>query len=219
MCDSAIAMDEAALIASLRSAISWDDCSHDTAFTAVNSDLTVSPQDIMLDSYSGSPSASLTNLTTPASAMLDTSDESSPSTPLFDDSLVINQLQTAEWFPLFTAEAKPIPLPSPATTTESQVVVHPGGESRRTKRVSVASTPITDSRRPSSSAGIHKTGQALPPIVVDERDTVALKRARNTAAARKSRDKKFKDKSIMEARIAELEEEVRHWKSLALAAV
>jgi hypothetical protein len=61
-----------------------------------------------------------------------------------------------------------------------------------------------------------KRDKPLPPIVVDESDAVALKRARNTAAARKSRAKKVNEREDMEGRIAELEAEVERWKSIAL---
>ena len=72
----------------------------------------------------------------------------------------------------------------------------------------------------SNVAGVNarKRDKPLPPIVVDENDTVALKRARNTAAARKSRAKKVAERDDLEAKIADLEAQVEHWKTLALAA-
>lgn len=99
--------------------------------------------------------------------------------------------------------------------TNNKVVVHPGGISR--KRPSVSASPMITKPRPSSVSGVSKREKALPAIVVDINDSVAVKRARNTAAARKSRDKKFKETEHFKARIAQLEDEVEHWKALALA--
>jgi general control protein GCN4 len=51
--------------------------------------------------------------------------------------------------------------------------------------------------------------------MVDPADKVALKRARNTLAARDSRQRKFDHVSTLEKRNAELEAEVEKWKSIA----
>jgi hypothetical protein len=83
-------------------------------------------------------------------------------------------------------------------------------------------TPI----RHSSVAGVQsrKRDKPLPPIMVDQADPVALKRARNTAAARKSRAKKVEERdgfeeaiAALQARVAELEAERDQWKLQALA--
>lgn len=69
-----------------------------------------------------------------------------------------------------------------------------------------------------TGAGIRKRSNPLPPIVVeDPSDHVAVKRARNTLAARKSREKKVKKMEEMEAQIEDLKEQVEHWKRLCLA--
>ena len=56
---------------------------------------------------------------------------------------------------------------------------------------------------------VHTDGSSsstsLPPIIVDSSDPKALRRARNTASARRSRDKKREKLSELEARVAELE--------------
>ena len=203
---------------------SWDDICSSTdslpatgGFTAVNG--TVSPQDVLLNDASGSvpPSTAFTNLTTPGSALLDTPNDSFETSPMFEDSMIADLGHDDQWFSLFPDD-KPspsAPVMSRTISSGSQVVVHPGGESR--KRSSVHASPLTASTRPSSVSGVHKREKILPPIVVDEGDTVALKRARNTAAARKSRDKKVKERETLESRISELESEVEHWKALALA--
>ncbi|GAB7338760.1 hypothetical protein MBLNU457_5469t2 [Dothideomycetes sp. NU457] len=187
-------------------------------FTSINNTDTVSPKDIFNDApLSMPPSAAFTNLTTPGSAMIDTPDDSYETSPLFTDNLDQNTSHMDEWFSLFPEEEKVAPAMTRTVSTGSNpVVVHPGGESR--KRASVTASPMTLSARASSTVGIHKREKVLPPIVVDENDVVALKRARNTAAARKSRDKKVKERDGLEARIRELEAEVEHWKALALQA-
>lgn len=69
----------------------------------------------------------------------------------------------------------------------------------------------------SSTSGIRKRSMPLPPIVVeDPSDVVAMKRARNTLAARKSRAKKAEKMDEMEAMIEKLQAEVEHWKNIAL---
>jgi len=189
-------------------------------FTAVNTG-TVSPKDIFNDApLSMPPSAAFTNLTTPGSAMMDTPDDSYETSPLFTDDLGHDTSQMDEWFSLFPENEKVAPS-APAmdrtlSTGSNPVIVHPGGES--CKRSSVTASPMTPFARASSTVGVHKREKVLPPIVVDENDVVALKRARNTAAARKSRDKKVKERDGLESRIRELEAEVEHWKALALQA-
>jgi len=197
-------------------------------FTAINnvsngtSNGTVSPKDLFNDNNASiPPSTAFTDLTTPGSALLDTPDDAYETSPLFHDTMTADACTNGPWFSLFpdSVDNKPSPPEAPMSRTVSSgshVVVHPGGESR--KRSSTQYSPMTTSARPSSTAGVHKREKTLPPIVVDESDTVALKRARNTAAARKSRDKKVRERESLEGRIEELESEVEHWKALALAA-
>lgn len=69
----------------------------------------------------------------------------------------------------------------------------------------------------SSTSGIRKRSMPLPPIVVeDPSDIIAMKRARNTLAARKSRAKKAEKMDEMEVMIERLQAEVEHWKNIAL---
>jgi len=69
----------------------------------------------------------------------------------------------------------------------------------------------------SSTSGIRKRSTPLPPIVVeDPLDTVAMRRARNTLAARKSRAKKAEKMDEMEDMIKRLKAEAEHWKIIAL---
>ncbi|OBT57401.1 hypothetical protein VE04_02585 [Pseudogymnoascus sp. 24MN13] len=75
-------------------------------------------------------------------------------------------------------------------------------------------------RLPAPRRGVsaRKRNQPLPPIVVeDPNDTVAIKRARNTLAARKSRQKKMERFDELEAEIAKIAAERDMWKAKALA--
>ncbi|KAK5168055.1 General control protein [Saxophila tyrrhenica] len=203
------------------------------SFTAVNNGytdgVTVSPSDVFNNNDSFPPSATYTNLTTPGSTLLETPDEHYETSPMFSDNLGLDS-QGSAWYSLFPDEVAggTTPAPQMARTTSassaSQIVVHPGGEGNNRKRSSTtALSPSPASYSPalrhSSVAGVNarKRDKPLPPIVVDESDQVALKRARNTAAARKSRAKKVNERDEMESKIAALEQEVEHWKRLALA--
>lgn len=207
--------------------LDWDLCNADMSildtcnFTSVNSfaePQTISPKDIFMDAPdSVPPSTAFTNLTTPASVYLDTPDDLYETSPMFD-----NFETSEEWPSLFEptedncSASVDIPALSRSFTSLSeQLVVHPGGMSR--KRSSVVASPITSVQPASSSVGVVKREKVLPAIIVVAGDSKALKRAKNTAAARKSRDKKYNEVQSFRSRIAELEAEVEHWKSLALA--
>lgn len=88
-------------------------------------------------------------------------------------------------------------------------------ERRKSSNVSPKS-----SSRHSLVAGVNarKRDKPLPPIVVeDPNDSVAVKRARNTLAARKSRERKAAKMEELEAEIARLEADRDYWKNLAMA--
>lgn len=104
---------------------------------------------------------------------------------------------------------------SPATQSEDLEVSSPGSGHQRRK--SSVSSP---SGRHSSVAGVgsRRRDKPLPPIIVeDPSDVVAMKRARNTLAARKSRERKAQRLEELEAKIEELIAERDRWKNLALA--
>ncbi|GAM87763.1 hypothetical protein ANO11243_057900 [Dothideomycetidae sp. 11243] len=204
---------------------SWEDLCSSTEslapvnnFTPINDSIpsTISPKDLFMDSSSSvPPSTAFTNLTTPGSVYLGTPDDFDVS-PMYD----YDSLDAPEVWPSLFEHEEPATSNgaemSRTTSETSHIVIHPGGLSR--KRSSPHDSPLTPNTRPSSISGISKREKALAPIVVDSADPVAVKRARNTAAARKSRDKKFKEVETYRLRIAELEQEVEHWKSVALAA-
>lgn len=201
----------------------------DPGFTAINDGgvaggVTVSPRDVF-NTDSVPPSTSFTNLTTPGSTFLETPDEDYQTSPLFNDNLDAHDTDK-QWFTLFPEEPAPAAPGMVRTTSSSsaaQIMVHPGGEANWKRSSTHASPmPFSPAVRHSSVAGVNPTrkrDKPLPPIMVDENDTVALKRARNTAAARKSRAKKVEERETLEAEIADLKAQVEHWKSLALGRV
>lgn len=210
-----------------------------SAFTAINdpsvasgSTRTVSPKDIFADAFgSAPPSAAFTNLTSPdidASPFINDSFETSP---MFQGEPMLNS--SNDWFSLFPEEenkfsdaAKYAPaMQFPMERTMSSQSMEQSGSS------SAGSPIVLDSssfRRKSSvinspasnSNGISKSRRrkgTLPPIAVDPNDKIALKRARNTLAARESRQRKFDHVSELEGRNAELAAEVEKWKNIAIA--
>lgn len=207
-----------------------------TGQAAVHS-TTISPKDVF-NPDSVPPSTSFTNLTTPGSTYLDTPDDSFETSPLYSaaDS-------SKYWPPLFgddedatatttggsfaaTSSVAPQMTRTTSTSSGNQILIHPGGEpvqAQQRKRSSTGASPATfgstAAAKHSAVAGVgaRKRDKPLPPILVDENDAVALKRAKNTAAARKSRAKKVEEHDKLLGEIADLKAEVEYWKSRALA--
>ncbi|UJO11131.1 Cross-pathway control protein A [Fulvia fulva] len=192
----------------------------DNGFTAINSSDsnvggTISPKDLHNDSVP--PSTSFTNLTTPGSTLLDTPDDYQTS-PLFTEDMGASN----GWFSLFPEDNNDVAMPPKMErTTSNHIIIHPGGDGNARKRSSTTTspTPFSSIVKHSQVAGVgaRKRDKPLPPIVVDEGDTVALKRARNTAAARKSRAKKVQERDDLEGQIADLQAQVEYWKNRALS--
>jgi hypothetical protein len=200
-----------------------------SAFTSINdpsaagSTRTVSPKDIFNDVLgSAPPSTAFTNLTSPdigESPYLDNYDQSPG---IFAGDAV---MASDNWFSLFPEDDIKVAAPvapdlertvsstsmarSSSSSTNSPIILD--GSHRRKSSVNgspALNASITKSRR---RKGV------LPPIAVDPSDKVALKRARNTLAARDSRQRKFELVQTLEQRTKELEAEVEKWKSIALA--
>jgi len=193
---------------------------------------TVSPQDLILhESFMSAPnSTALTTLTSPS--LYNGSPEFSDSydvSPAFGNK-DFDAGDPQNWFPLFPQDnAKPQladqqqqqhgqALPpavadlSPASKSDDLEVTEPASSSRRKSGTS------PPSRNHSSVSGVNsrRRDKPLPPIIVDDpHDTVAMKRARNTLAARKSRERKAQKLEELEEQIAKLTEERDHWKALA----
>ncbi|KAL2266165.1 hypothetical protein VTJ83DRAFT_5517 [Remersonia thermophila] len=184
---------------------------------------TVSPQDLLIQEPFMTPgSAALTALTSPS--LYDGSPEFCDSfdvSPNFGSSDVDTASADA-WFPL---SPQPDPKPVAAPKKVSSVETSPATKSddidlatTTARRKSSAVSAV--SSRPSSISGVssRRRDKPLPPIIVDDpTDIVAMKRARNTLAARKSRERKAARLEELEDRIAKLTAERDHWKSIALA--
>jgi hypothetical protein len=179
---------------------------------------TISPQDLLRDPFSAPNSTSFTNLTSPS-----TYNESPEYSDNFDVSPFISNgdidsaLAGDPWYPLFpqdeqvdqqAADYSPL-LP------EEELEVSENLRSRR--RSGTASSPTSGTHASISGVNAKKRDKPLPPIIVeDPNDTVAMKRARNTLAARKSRQRKMQRFEELEDEIAKLKADRDHWKAMAL---
>lgn len=196
---------------------------------------TVSPQDLLLqEPFMSAPnSTAFTALTSPS-----VYNES----PEFNDSYDVSpNFGNADfdgtsaaggegWFSLFpegsaAASAAPQPQAAPVAQTPAPVEDSPASSSDDLEVVERSSghqrrkSGNSPSSRHSSVSGVNsrRRDKPLPPIIVeDPHDTVAMKRARNTLAARKSRERKAQRLEELEEKIAKLEAERDHWKQIAL---
>lgn len=189
---------------------------------------TVSPQDLLVqEPFMSAPnSAALTALTSPSLYN---------DSPDFDSYDVSPNFGTAEfdngpsdpWYPLFPADvsgqelanASSSPSQRPLESEPMRRSSSSGSGNGSGRKKSSASSP-TGSARLSSVAGVNprRREKPLPPIIVEDmHDTIAMKRARNTLAARKSRERKAQRFEELEERIMKLEAERDHWKRIALS--
>jgi hypothetical protein len=193
---------------------------------------TVSPKDVMGDNISAPPSTTFTELTTPGTSyeqspygMLDTCETS----PLFSEADLDQDAQN--WPSLFeTTEVADDFTPQPAShsntgsTVTASIKTSPQTTATHTapKMSRNNSSPGSSSKggRHSFTSGVaaKRRDKPLPEIQVeDPSDITAVKRARNTMAARKSRQKRMERTEQLENKITELEDQVDHWKSIALS--
>ena len=182
---------------------------------------TVSPKDLMVDYMSAPPSGAFTDLTTPG-------------TSTYDSPYIANSTETS---PLFAEESfadDPDKWPSLFDPIEEEThigpVSHFAGASPSPSHVapkmsrngsSPGQSPPRSSHqgRHSFTSGVapKRRDKPLPAITVeDPNDTVAVKRARNTMAARKSREKRVERTEQLVNQVQHLEAEVEHWKSIAI---
>ena len=173
---------------------------------------TFSPKDLMVydPTFSAPNSTSFTNLTSPSMC------NESPDYDPYEISLMFHDTDldpaiSDPWFPLFpnsnAIETFPV----------DQSPLHPKEELEISKHLQNKQRSSRSFMKASSIAGVsaHKRNQPLPPILVDDpTNTVAIKRARNTLAARKTRQKKMEKFDELESEIAKLKEERDYWKSL-----
>ncbi|GIJ81826.1 hypothetical protein Asppvi_000329 [Aspergillus pseudoviridinutans] len=191
---------------------------------------TISPKDLFMDA-SAPPSTSFTDLSTPS--FESPGYFSQDTSPMFPTDLELGP-GSEEWGPLFPAQddfstafdsaaldvalALSQPEPKPA-----EVSVPPSPAVRNSASPAPSPAPSKSGVKHSTVAGVNaRQRKPLPPIKVDSSDPVALKRARNTEAARKSRARKLERQDEMERRIRELEKSLeeaqqreQYWKALA----
>jgi hypothetical protein len=184
---------------------------------------TVSPQDLHVrDPFASAPnSTAFTNLTSPS-----TYNESPEYTDNFDVSPFVgnngdlDQALGDPWYPLFPQDdqiEQSQVKHSPLLPEEELEVSEQLRSSNPRRRSGTGTSPPSGTHSSVSGVASRKRDKPLPPIIVeDPNDTVAMKRARNTLAARKSRQRKMQRFDELEERIAKLEEERDHWKNIAL---
>ncbi|MCJ1340892.1 hypothetical protein MMC09_006188 [Bachmanniomyces sp. S44760] len=181
---------------------------------------TVSPQDIFSDNMSAPASGALTNMTTPGSSYQPSPYEyqkssfmvtSTEQSPYLDADIET----TSDWPTLFPEDEGII-------STEQSIVDDTMAPpmSRNQSSPGQASSRSSHQGRHSSISGVNarKRDKPLPPIEIkDPHDIIQVKRARNTAAARKSRAKKMERFEDLQAEIDTLKQEVDYWKNMAEA--
>jgi general control protein GCN4 len=182
---------------------------------------TVSPQDLMVrdPSFSAPNSTAFTNWTSPSDYHVSPGFNEFESSPLFNNDSLDGPASNERWPSLFpdsnATDWSPVDQ-SPLEPHEELVVSEHLRNNSQHRRS--GSSPGTNKASSSSGVSARKRNQPLPPIVIeDPNDTVAMKRARNTLAARKSQQKKMERFDGLENEIAELKRDRDHWKALALA--
>ncbi|KAI1387249.1 uncharacterized protein F4822DRAFT_430002 [Hypoxylon trugodes] len=179
---------------------------------------TVSPQQLFLDGNTTSApnSTALTNMTSP-SLCGDSPDlfASCNVSPEFGEI----ELQDQNWASLFEESTSTFTAPppaddlSPAQQSEELDVAETASKSRR-KSGNSPSSGTAGKHSSVSGVNSRRRDKPLPPIVVDDpSDSVAMKRARNTLAARKSRERKAMRFEELEAQITKLQEERDYWRN------
>lgn len=202
---------------------------------------TVSPRELSLNdlTFSAPSSTAFTNLTSPSG--YNDSPNLFDDSPMIEGDGLQGQ---DDWFSLFpsqdglineTIEAHTIETPyqqpieaSPLTALEQiegpeilnvEEQINIGEQLRAASDRRRSSNSPSNALKASTAAGVsaRRRNQPLPPIIVeDKNDVVAMKRARNTLAARKSRQKKMEKFEELETELAKVKEERDHWKALAL---
>ncbi|KAF9895443.1 hypothetical protein FE257_000349 [Aspergillus nanangensis] len=190
---------------------------------------TISPKDLLMDA-SAPPSTAFTDLSTPS--FESPGYFSQDTSPMFASDLDLVPGHE-EWDPLFPShdglsipfdttalELPTAPAPAPVELKEETPCASP---MLRTSSQAPSPGPTRSGTKHSTVAGVNaRQRKPLPPIKFNNEDPVAMKRARNTEAARKSRARKLERQDVMERRIADLEKSLeeaqqreQYWKALA----
>jgi general control protein GCN4 len=205
----------------------WDSAAP-ASFTAINSGAssaqTVSPKDIFGDNLgSAPPSTAFTNLTSPDMNDSPYMADSYETSPLFQDNNGLDS--TDNWFPLFpesTDQASASMERTVSNVSLGEQTSSSGNsplilDASNRRKSSQTASPLHGHARQSSVSGVNKPRRRkgpLPPIEVDPADKTALKRARNTLAARDSRQRKLDHVNTLETRISELEAREHQYKEI-----
>jgi general control protein GCN4 len=190
----------------------------DVEFDLPNHPITVSPQSLFLHDHNASApnSSALTALTSPSLADESPAFSSCQISPDFGE-IDFNNVATG-WFPLFPTEDDALLLTGDTSHISEASLAESNGVATSTSNHSKSPSSFDSARRPSSVAGVssRRRNKPLPPIIVeDHTDHVAMKRARNTIAARKSRERKAQRMEDLEGEIAKLIAERDYWRELA----
>jgi len=189
-----------------------------SSHTSSTSLQTASPQDIFYP-LSAPPSAAFSNLTTPETRFIDSPDvllydsenqyldDLDPSAPFFGDvpDLFNREAMKQQSTMQNLSQAYTIESPSATDAHEDAPAM-----SRNTSSTGKPSSRGSQQGRQSSTSGVSKrrAKSDLPPITVQNpNDVIAIKRARNTMAARKSRDRRATHIEELETDNARLLEE------------
>lgn len=180
---------------------------------------TVSPTELFLDEAMSAPASTVfPNLSTPLSEYMDSPDFSSglDTTPVLEDALdtELDMTKLATLPSLFPDAqydqfGSPSIVPNNSFGSLSEFSQAPQASPMLRQKSSPGRPPIIHDRKASLSAGITKANQKsrkeLPDIVIEsEDDRETAKRKKNTAAARKSRQRKQETMGAMAAEIARL---------------
>ena len=194
---------------------------------------TVSPRDLMQDNLSAPGSSTLTDLTTPGTNKFESPLQAGSTDPSPNFGADTIDQESRAWVPLFGSvgdQPRAVAMThslstDSATSLGSHLDVSPAASytppaPRMSKNHSSPGKKGTKSGQHASTFGVgaRKRDKPLPAITVDDStDPTAMKRAKNTMAARKSRQKRVEHQEQLETRIAILKAERDYWKSRALA--
>lgn len=185
---------------------------------------TVSPTELFLDEavMSAPASTAFPHLSTPVSDYMDSPDFTSSglnTTPMLEDALdseldmtklaTLPSLFPDAQYDQYEQYESPVIVPNNSFGSLSELSQAPQASPMLRQKSSPGRPPIVHDRKASLSAGITKANQKsrkeLPDIVIEsEDDRETAKRKKNTAAARKSRQRKQETMSAMAVEIARL---------------
>lgn len=179
---------------------------------APSAPLTVSPSELMRDPQaSAPPSTAFTNLTSPSVFESPDAGDSFETSPMFGGE---TDLTNGPWFSLFPAVVTDGDDSPPNGGEVLDDVLEPvnlalnhGGARRQSSPFDSPQPSRSSPVKHSSVAGVssRKRDKPLPPIrIEDPSDSIAMKRARNTLAARKSRQRKVERVEELERMVEDL---------------